>query len=176
MISYGFILGVLFLCVGVIYDWMYICDIDVYGGFVNWMLVYVFVFMFFIMVNVGLLGILGFVGEFLILMGVFQVNIWVVVIVIIGVILLVVYVLWFYCCVVMGELIKESLKLIIEMIGCEKVIFVLLIFMILFLGIYLSLVIDIIGLSVYDLIVYVNMVIVVSDLGVVIVVDVVVLY
>lgn len=71
MISYGFILGVLFLCVGVIYDWMYICDIDVYGGFVNWMLVYVFVFMFFIMVNVGLLGILGFVGEFLILMGVF---------------------------------------------------------------------------------------------------------
>lgn len=84
--------------------------------------------------------------------------------------------LWFYCCVVMGELIKESLKLIIEMIGCEKVIFVLLIFMILFLGIYLSLVIDIIGLSVYDLIVYVNMVIVVSDLGVVIVVDVVVLY
>lgn len=156
MLLYGFILGVLFLCVGVIYDWMYICEISVYGGLVNWMLVYVIVFMFFIMVNVGLFGILGFVGEFLILMGVFCENIWVVLVVMMGVIFLVVYVLWLYCCVIFGELVKESLKLIIDMILCECWIFVLLVVMMLIFGVYLCFVMDVIGFVVVNLFEYYN--------------------
>ena len=77
MISHGFISGALFLCVGVIYDRMHTREIDAYGGLVNRMPAYALIFMFFTMANVGLPGTSGFVGEFLTLMGVFQVNTWV---------------------------------------------------------------------------------------------------
>jgi NADH-quinone oxidoreductase subunit M len=77
MISHGFISGALFLCVGVIYDRMHTREIDAYGGLVNRMPAYALVFMFFTMANVGLPGTSGFVGEFLTLMGMFQVNTWV---------------------------------------------------------------------------------------------------
>lgn len=81
-------------------------------------------------------------------------------IVILGVIFLVVYVLWFYCWVVMGDLIKESFKIFKDMIVCEKWIFVLLVVMILILGVYLLLVIDIIGFLVEVLIVNYDIVVV----------------
>jgi NADH-quinone oxidoreductase subunit M len=77
MISHGFISGALFLCVGVIYDRMHTREIDAYGGLVNRMPAYALVFLFFTMANVGLPGTSGFVGEFLTLVGVFQVNTWV---------------------------------------------------------------------------------------------------
>ena len=76
MISHGFISGALFLAVGVIYDRMHTREIDAYGGLVNRMPVYALVFMFFTMANVGLPGTSGFVGEFLTLIGIFQVNTW----------------------------------------------------------------------------------------------------
>jgi NADH-quinone oxidoreductase subunit M len=69
--------GALFLCVGVIYDRMHTREIDAYGGLVNRMPAYALIFMFFTMANVGLPGTSGFVGEFLTLMGIFQVNTWV---------------------------------------------------------------------------------------------------
>ena len=77
MISHGFISGALFLCVGVIYDRMHTREIDAYGGLVNRMPAYALIFMLFTMANVGLPGTSGFVGEFLTLMAVFQVNTWV---------------------------------------------------------------------------------------------------
>jgi NADH-quinone oxidoreductase subunit M len=77
MLSHGFISGALFLCVGVIYDRMHTREIDAYGGLVNRMPAYALIFMFFTMANVGLPGTSGFVGEFLTLMGIFQVNTWV---------------------------------------------------------------------------------------------------
>jgi NADH-quinone oxidoreductase subunit M len=77
MLSHGFISGALFLCVGVIYDRMHTREIDAYGGLVNRMPAYALVFMFFTMANVGLPGTSGFIGEFLTLMGIFQVNTWV---------------------------------------------------------------------------------------------------
>jgi NADH-quinone oxidoreductase subunit M len=171
MISHGFISGALFLCVGVIYDRMHTRDIDAYGGLVNRMPAYALVFMFFTMANVGLPGTSGFVGEFLTLMGIFQVNTWVAAIATTGVILSAAYALWLYRRVVMGDLIKESLKSITEMTGREKAIFAPLIFMTLLLGIYPSLVTDIIGPSVHDLIVHVNTAIAASDLGVATVAD-----
>ena len=171
MISHGFISGALFLCVGVIYDRMHTRDIDAYGGLVNRMPAYALVFMFFTMANVGLPGTSGFVGEFLTLMGVFQVNTWVAAIAATGVILSAAYALWLYRRVVMGDLIKESLKSITEMTGREKAIFAPLIFMTLLLGIYPSLVTDIIGPSVHDLIVHVNTAIAASDLSVAAVAD-----
>ena len=107
MISHGFISGALFLCVGVIYDRMHTRDIDAYGGLINKMPSYALIFLFFTMANVGLPGTSGFVGEFLTLMGIFQVNTWVALFATSGVILSAAYALWLYRRVVLGDLIKE---------------------------------------------------------------------
>jgi NADH-quinone oxidoreductase subunit M len=152
MISHGFISGALFLCVGVIYDRMHTREIDAYGGLVNRMPAYALVFMLFTMANVGLPGTSGFVGEFLTLMAAFQVNTWVAMIATTGVIFSACYALWLYRRVVMGDLIKESLKTISDMGPRERWIFAPLIVMTLWLGVYPALVLDIIGPSVEALV------------------------
>lgn len=152
MISHGFISGALFLCVGVIYDRMHTRDIDAYGGLVNRMPAYALVFMLFTLANVGLPGTSGFVGEFLTLMGVFQVNTWVALVATSGVILSAGYALWLYRRVMFGDLIKESLRTITDMTGREKAIFAPLIFATILLGVYPSLITDIIGPSVANLV------------------------
>ena len=152
MLSHGFISGALFLCVGVIYDRMHTREIDAYGGLVARMPAYALIFMFFTMANVGLPGTSGFIGEFLTLMGIFQTNTWVAAVATSGVIFSAAYALWLYRRVVFGELIKESLKTIADMTGREKAIFAPLVVMTLLLGIYPSLVTDIIGPSVTALV------------------------
>ncbi|MDD9724205.1 NADH-quinone oxidoreductase subunit M [Roseovarius sp. SK2] len=152
MLSHGFISGALFLCVGVIYDRMHTREIDAYGGLVNRMPAYALIFMLFTMANVGLPGTSGFIGEFLTLMGIFKVNTWVALVATSGVILSAAYALWLYRRVVLGDLIKESLKSIKDMTQREKAIFAPLVVMTLLLGVYPSLVTDIIGPSVEALI------------------------
>ncbi|MBT9243973.1 NADH-quinone oxidoreductase subunit M [Gemmobacter fulvus] len=152
MISHGFISGALFLCVGVIYDRMHTRDIDAYGGLVIRMPAYALIFMFFTMANVGLPGTSGFVGEFLTLMGIFQVNTWVAAVATSGVIFSAAYALWLYRRVVFGDLVKEALKSITDMTIRERAIFAPLVVMTLLLGIYPSLVTDIIGPSVGQLV------------------------
>ena len=147
MISHGFISGALFLCVGVIYDRMHTREISAYGGLVNRMPVYAMVFMLFTMGNVGLPGTSGFIGEFLTLAGAFQVNTWVAAVATSGVILSAAYALYLYRRVVMGDLVKQSLKLITDMTRRERLIFAPLVAMTILLGVYPALVTDIIGPS-----------------------------
>jgi NADH-quinone oxidoreductase subunit M len=152
MLSHGFISGAMFLCVGVIYDRMHTREIDAYGGLVNRMPAYALVFMFFTMANVGLPGTSGFVGEFLVLAGIFQVNTWVAAVATSGVILSAAYGLWLYRRVAFGALVKESLATIQDMSRRERAIFAPLIVMTLLLGVYPALVTDIIGPSVAQLV------------------------
>jgi proton-translocating NADH-quinone oxidoreductase, chain M len=152
MISHGFVSGALFLCVGVIYDRMHTRQIDAFGGLVKNMPAYALVFMFFTMANVGLPGTSGFVGEFLTIIGMFQANTWVALVAATGVIFSASYALWLYRRVVLGDLIKESLKTIKDMNAREKWIFAPLVAMTLILGVYPSLVTDLIGPSVSALI------------------------
>ncbi|MEL7216082.1 MAG: NADH-quinone oxidoreductase subunit M [Pseudomonadota bacterium] len=152
MLSHGFISGALFLAVGVIYDRMHTREIAAYGGLVNRMPVFALIFMLFTMGNVGLPGTSGFVGEFLTLAGVFQENILVAVGATTGVILSAGYALWLYRRVVFGELVKENLKTITDMDTREKVLFAPLVVATLALGVYPSLITDIIGPSVEALI------------------------
>jgi NADH-quinone oxidoreductase subunit M len=152
MLSHGFISGALFLCVGVIYDRMHTREIDAYGGLVTRMPAYALIFMFFTMANVGLPGTSGFVGEFLTLMGIFQVNTWVALFATSGVILSAAYALWLYRRVVMGDLIKESLKSITDMGTRERVIFAPLVAMTLLLGVYPALALDVIAPAVENLV------------------------
>ncbi|MGR3496295.1 NADH-quinone oxidoreductase subunit M, partial [Citreimonas sp.] len=152
MISHGFISGALFLCVGVVYDRMHTRDIDAYGGLVNRMPAYALVFMLFTMANVGLPGTSGFVGEFLTLMGIFQVNTWVAAGAALGVILSAAYALWLYRRVVMGDLIKASLKTITDMTRREKAIFAPLVAATILFGVYPAPILDRIGPSVTELV------------------------
>ena len=75
MISHGLISAALFLCVGVVYDRIHSRMISSYGGLVNIMPKYSLVFMIFTLGALGLPGTSGFVGEFLVLVGTFQINI-----------------------------------------------------------------------------------------------------
>ncbi|MFT6459670.1 NADH-quinone oxidoreductase subunit M [Pseudophaeobacter arcticus] len=147
MLSHGFISAALFLCVGVIYDRMHTREISAYGGLVVRMPAYALVFMFFTMGNVGLPGTSGFIGEFLTLMGTFQKNTWVAAVAASGVIFSAAYALWLYRRVVFGDLIKGSLKTIQDMDARERFIFAPLVVMTILLGVYPSLVTDIISPS-----------------------------
>ncbi|MEM7179116.1 MAG: proton-conducting transporter membrane subunit, partial [Pseudomonadota bacterium] len=145
MISHGFVSGALFLCVGVVYDRMHTREIAAYGGLANRMPVYATVMMLFTMANVGLPGTSGFVGEFLTMAGTFQVSTWAAAGAALGVILSAAYALWLYRRVVLGDLIKESLKTITDMNTREIAIIVPLVFFTLLLGVYPSLAIDLFG-------------------------------
>ncbi|WP_370310931.1 NADH-quinone oxidoreductase subunit M, partial [Salipiger bermudensis] len=165
MVSHGFISGALFLCVGVIYDRMHTREIDAYGGLVNRMPAYALIFMLFTMANVGLPGTSGFVGEFLTLMGIFQVNTWVAAVAASGVIFSAAYALWLYRRVVLGDLIKESLRTIQDMTAREKWIFAPLVVMTLWLGVYPAAALDIIGPSVEALVGNYDTAVAAADLG-----------
>ncbi|TNC50725.1 NADH-quinone oxidoreductase subunit M [Rubellimicrobium rubrum] len=145
MLSHGFISGALFLIVGVIYDRMHTREISAYGGLMNRMPVYGAIFLLFTMANVGLPGTSGFVGEFLTLIGTFQANTWVAAVATTGVILSASYALWLYRRVVLGQMVNDALRGIRDMTGREKAIFAPLVVMTILLGVYPSLVTDIVG-------------------------------
>jgi NADH-quinone oxidoreductase subunit M len=113
---------------------------------------YALVFMFFTMANVGLPGTSGFVGEFLVLAGIFQVNTWVAAVATSGVIFSAAYGLYLYRRVAFGALVKEALATIQDMSRRERAIFAPLVIMTLLLGVYPALVTDIIGPSVAALV------------------------
>ena len=108
MISHGLVSAALFLCVGVVYDRLHTRDRrlwragrdhaaprrGVHGVH---------------MANVGLPGTSGFIGEFLTMIGMFQVNTWVAFVAAGGVILSAAYALWLYRRIIFGALTKESL-------------------------------------------------------------------
>jgi NADH-quinone oxidoreductase subunit M len=115
MLSHGLVSAALFLCVGVVYDRMHTREIAAYGGLVNRMPIFAFVFMVFTLANVGLPGTSGFIGEFLTLVGAFKANTWVAFLATIGVILSAAYALYLYRRMMFGPLEKRSLKAISDM-------------------------------------------------------------
>ena len=94
----------------------------------------------------------GFGGEFLIFVGVFQVNTWVAMLGLIGVILGAAYMLWLYRRVIFGELNKESLKSITDLNMREIGFFAPLVALALFMGIYPKPFLDVLHVSVENLV------------------------
>jgi NADH-quinone oxidoreductase subunit M len=152
MLSHGIVAGALFLCVGVVYDRMHSRDIATYGGLVNRMPRYAFVFMVFTLASIGLPGTSGFVGEFLILVGTFKVNTWAAFLATIGVILGAAYMLWLYRRVIFGTLTKENLLAILDLSRREVAIFAPLIVVVIWMGVYPSSFLDVMHVSVNNLI------------------------
>ncbi|MDB5724690.1 MAG: dehydrogenase subunit [Novosphingobium sp.] len=103
MLSHGLVSGALFLGVGVIYDRLHTREIDRYGGLAINMPYYALFFMLFTMASVGLPGTSGFIGEFLSLVGIYQVSSWVTLVCTTGIILGAAYMLYLYRRVIFGE-------------------------------------------------------------------------
>ncbi|MDB3947486.1 NADH-quinone oxidoreductase subunit M [Candidatus Pelagibacter sp.] len=152
MISHGLVSAALFLCVGVVYDRMHSRMISSYGGIVTIIPKYSILFMLFTLAALGLPGTSGFIGEFLILMGVFKDNFLVAVLASLGVILGAAYMLWLYKRVVFGKLINENLKSMIDLNKSEYFILACLAVPTLFFGFYPDPLINTIEVSVEDLI------------------------
>ena len=152
MISHGIVSAALFLCVGIIYDRMHTREIAAYGGLVNRMPLYAFVFMVFSLANIGLPGTSGFIGEFLTMIGTFRVNTWVASLAAFGTILSAAYALWLYRKVIFGKLEKPSLFNIKDMGWREVVIMTPLVVLTIILGVYPKPVLDISSASVAQLI------------------------
>jgi NADH-quinone oxidoreductase subunit M len=152
MVSHGIVSAALFLCVGIVYDRVHTRAIAAYGGLVNRMPLYAFVFMVFTLANVGLPGTSGFVGEFLSLIGTFRVNTWVATLATIGTILSAAYALWLYRKIIFGKLEKPSLFNIKDIGWREIAIMAPLVILTIVFGVYPKPVLDISSASVAQLI------------------------
>ena len=73
-VSHGFVASALFLIIGIVYERHHTRMVKYYGGLVHVMPIYIFIFLFFTMDNIGLPGTGSFIGEFLILTGIFKLN------------------------------------------------------------------------------------------------------
>ncbi len=138
MISHGVVSAALFLCVGVVYDRIHTREIARYGGLGDRMPLYAFAFMLFTMASIGLPGTAGFVGEFLVLVGAFQVNIWLALLGSFGMILGAAYMLYLYRRIIFGKITKPDLRSILDLSPREVAIFLPLSVLTLWLGIYPS--------------------------------------
>ncbi|HAO41499.1 MAG TPA: NADH-quinone oxidoreductase subunit M [Afipia sp.] len=152
MVSHGIVSGALFLCVGVVYDRLHTREIAAYGGLVNRMPLYAFMFMVFTMANVGLPGTSGFVGEFMTLIGTFKVSIPTATIATLGVILSAAYALWLYRKVVFGVLDKPSLASIKDLTLREGIILAPLVILTILFGVYPKPILDMSAASVQQLV------------------------
>jgi len=136
MISHGLISAALFLCVGVVYDRFQSRMISSYGGLVHIMPKYALIFMIFTLAALGLPGTSGFVGEFLVLVGVFQKSMVVAVLASLGIILAAAYMLWLYRRVIFGRLSSFEIKDMKDLNKTELYIFISLAFLTIFFGFY----------------------------------------
>ena len=152
MLSHGLVSAALFLCVGIIYDRLHTREIARYGGLVQRMPVYAAMFMVFTLANVGLPGTSGFVGEILVLIGVFKVNTWVAVGATTGVVLSAAYALWLYRRVVFGVITKDDLRDILDMNRREVLVMSPLLAAVIFFGVYPAPLLDVMHVTVANLI------------------------
>jgi NADH-quinone oxidoreductase subunit M len=136
MLSHGLVSGALFMCVGVVYDRIHSREISTYGGLAERMPVYATLFMLFMLASVGLPGTSGFIGEILVIIGVFQVESWVAFLAATGMILGAAYMLWLYRRVIFGALVQDHLRTIRDLRPHEIVAFAPLAILVLIMGIY----------------------------------------
>ncbi len=152
MLSHGIISAALFLCVGVIYDRVHSRAITDYGGVAKRMPNYALIFMIFVLGAIGLPGTSGFIGEFLILLGVFQVSKFLAFFAGTGIVLSAGYMLWLYRRVILGSLKKNNLRKILDTNRRELSYLLPLVFLVVWMGIYPNYFLDLIHSSAESLV------------------------
>ncbi len=136
MISHGFISGALFLCVGVLYDRMHSRMIDTYQGIATPMPVFASFLVLFAMANSGLPGTSGFVGEFLVILGAFQISAWIAGLAALTLIFGAAYTLWMVKRVAYGKVVSDSVGALSDLSRREILCLSILAAMVLLVGIW----------------------------------------
>ncbi|MFN5351824.1 MAG: NADH-quinone oxidoreductase subunit M [Alphaproteobacteria bacterium] len=152
MISHGLISSALFLCVGVLYDRFHTKEISAFGGLTERMPNFALIFMIFTLGSIGLPTTSGFVGEFLVLIGVFTKSKLFAILASTGVVLGACYMLWLYKRVMFGELTKKELRKAEDLNRNEFIVFIPLVFLTVLLGIYANIILDTLHPAVENLI------------------------
>jgi NADH-quinone oxidoreductase subunit M len=136
MISHGLVSAALFLMIGFLYHQTHTKEIEKYGGVANQIPVFAAFSLFFIMASIGLPGTSGFVGEFLVLLGVFQIDKLYSLICGSGLILGAVYSLWLYKRVYFSQIVNPDVYSLKDIDLKEFIYFGVLLLMVLVLGLY----------------------------------------
>lgn len=141
MVNHGLSTGALFLLVGVVYERTHRRDIAFYGGIAKLVPVYSTALMFATLSSVGLPGLNGFIGEFLILLGTFKSSVlgsyWFAAFAATGVIFAAVYLLWMYQRVVFGKVTNPELEHELTDLNTREIIVLIPIFiLIIWIGVY----------------------------------------
>ena len=152
MVSHGFVSGALFLCVGVLYDRVHSRQIADYGGVVNRMPVFAALFMLFAMANSGLPGTSGFVGEFMVIMGVIKTSFWYAFAAATTLVFGAAYTLWMYKRVIFGAVANPHVAHLKDINLREFIVLGLLAIAVLAMGIYPAPFADVLHASVDDLV------------------------
>ena len=152
MISHGLISAALFLCVGVVYDRLHSRMIITYGGLVNFLPKYSFLFIVFALAGLGLPGTSGFLGEFLVLTGTFQKNYLVAMLATFGVVLGAAYMLWLTKRVIFGVTKNDQIKNLKDVNKSEMIILGILALLVIFFGFYPVPLMETLNISVDNLI------------------------
>jgi NADH-quinone oxidoreductase subunit M len=136
MINHGLSTGALFLIVGMIYERRHTRMIADFGGLSTPMPIYAAIFMIVTLSSIGLPGLNGFVGEFLILLGTFKVNKIYAALAATGVILAACYMLWMFQRVMFGQVTNEKNRDLKDLSWREIAIFVPILLFIVWIGVY----------------------------------------
>ncbi len=157
-IGHGFVSGALFLIIGVVYDRFHTRVIKYYSGLALIMPLYTILFVFFTMANIGLPGTSNFVGEFLILCGLYLESTWVCFLGATGMILGGAYSLWLLNRVVFGNLKRIGFEKYYDISYREFLIFCPLVLGTLLMGVYPTPFSDVLDCSVLFLVDSMNVV------------------
>ena len=152
MISHGLISAALFLCVGVVYDRLHSRMISNYGGLVNYLPKYSFLFVVFALAGLGLPGTSGFLGEFLVLAGTIQKSYLATILATFGVVLGAAYMLWLTKRVIFGDTNNSEIKKLKDINNLETLMLTTLALLVILFGFYPAPLMDTLSVSVDNLI------------------------
>jgi NADH-quinone oxidoreductase subunit M len=136
MISHGIVSGALFMLVGVIYERRHTKQISEFGGLAQVMPKYATIFAIMLMASIGLPLTIGFVGEFLSLLGFFKVSPFLTIIAGLTIILGAIYMLVMYKKSFFGELTKDENKKLLDLNKKELSALIPLVVLVIILGVY----------------------------------------
>jgi NADH-quinone oxidoreductase subunit M len=141
----------MFIVVGVLYDRLHSREISTYGGVINSMPKFTGFAVLFAMANAGLPGTSGFVGEFMVILGAVQANIWYAVLASLTLILGAAYTLWMVKRVFWGPITNNAVEKLSDINGREFAVLAILAFAVLIMGLYPQPVIEVMHASIENL-------------------------
>jgi NADH-quinone oxidoreductase subunit M len=136
MVNHGLSTGALFLMVGMIYERRHTRLIADFGGLWGVMPAFSALFLVVVLSSLGLPGLNGFVGEFLVLLGAFRVDPWLAAAAATGIIFAAVYLLWMYQRVIFGEVVHEANRRLPDLTPREWAVVVPVVLFIVWIGVY----------------------------------------